>query len=230
VAALRHAKPVHPRGALLPARIERHGLPEPMGAAWLDEAGEGTALARISRSAGLPEGWPDVWGLALRTAPGPAGDPADLLMVTSFGAPVARWFLSPRRSPGGPLSALLPYVTAGGAPVLLGARLEDDRRLPPTVDDLAVALRDRPARFALLASTSRGPWSRYGTVTVGGGATADPGSGVPADPDGDLSYDPVLNPLPGLHLPAPLALARARAYAGARSGRRAAAGTLDLRP
>jgi len=232
LAMLRRAKPLHPKGVVLPAVVERHGLAEPIGAAWLDDAGTSTALARLSRSAGLPEGWPDAWGLSLRTAPAPDRSPADLLMVTSFAGPVARWLLSLRRRPGAPMSTVMPYATADGVRVLLGARMETPGRLPSDLPGLVAALRARPARFTLLAARPHRPWAPYGAVTVGGTA------GTPLDAvhhgkggaDGDLSYDPVLNRLPGLHLPTPLAHLRARGYAGARAGRGADAGSLDLRP
>jgi hypothetical protein len=232
LAVLRGAKPLHPKGVLLPALVERHGLADPVGAAWLDDAGTSTAAARLSRSAGLPERWPDVWGLSLRTAPPPDPSPADLLMVTSFAAPVARRLLSLHRRPGAPMSSVMPYVAPDGTRVLLGARIETEGRLPSDLAGLTAALRARPARFTLLAARSNGPWAPYGAVTVGGTAAAPLDAVRDGDggPDGDLSYDPVLNPLPGLRLPTSLAHLRARGYAGARVGRRADARTLDLRP
>jgi hypothetical protein len=55
-------------------------------------------------------------------------------------------------------------------------------------------------------------------VVVLGGPAVGSGDGLVAG-DADISFDPVINPLPGLSLPEPVATIRSRAYAGARAGR-----------
>ena len=71
VAARPAAKPLHPRGAVVRGDLRRSGAttsarPTRSGVPWLDEPGNDEVLVRQSRSVGLPEGLPDVHGLALR--------------------------------------------------------------------------------------------------------------------------------------------------------------------
>ncbi|MCW2813903.1 MAG: putative phosphodiesterase [Nocardioides sp.] len=116
------AKPMHPRGEVLVATLRRHGGAA-TGAAFLDEAGEDEVLVRFSRSVGLPAGWPDVNGLAIRV-PTPDGPQphADVLFAGTGQGAVSRWLFKPSRLHRGPfLGTLLPYRTPTG-PVLLGAR------------------------------------------------------------------------------------------------------------
>jgi hypothetical protein len=227
VARVRHRKPLHPRGLVVPALVERHGAAPPVGAAWVDEPGRDEGVVRLSRSAGLPAGWPDVWGLALRVAaPRATSGVADLLLGGAFAGPLGRHVLTLTRGPRAPLTTVLPYRTGTGRRVLLGALAPPDARggeeLPGARDRLAARLAAEPLRLVLAVSEPGTPWRRFGTLTVGGQAegTGDGGDDAGSD-DGRLSFDPVLNPLPGLVLPEPLATVRARAYAGARAGRRA---------
>jgi hypothetical protein len=223
VARLRHRKPVHPRGLVVPARLERFGLHEPTGSPWLDEPGTDTGVARISRSAGLPDGWPDVWGLALRlNAASSSSGVADLLLATSFAGPAGRHVLALRRGLQGPLSCLLPYRTTTGRLVVIGAPARS-AELPTDRDALGRSLGRGTLTLTLAVAEARQPWRPFGTLTLGGAVlgTGD-GHGEPED----VSYEPVLNRLPGLVLPEPVATVRSRAYAGARAGRRADPGTL----
>jgi hypothetical protein len=230
VARIRHRKPLHPRGVVLPARVDRTGSRTSFRAAWLDETGPLDGVVRLSRSAGLPDGWPDVWGLALRVdLPGGSPGVADLLLSTAWGGAVARHVLALRRSPRAPFTSVLPYRTPSGTSVLLAA-LGPQVDLPSDRAGLADALARTPWRLVLAVAAGEGPWEEYGELTVGGRALAT-GDGTRADDAAfDVSFDPVLNPLPGLRLPDPLAVIRARAYAGARRGRAAEPSTLRVSP
>ena len=223
VARLRHRKPLHPRGLVVPARLERHGLPRPVGSPWLDEPGTDTGVARISRSAGLPDGWPDVWGLALRldVAQSPSGV-ADLLLAGSFAGPVGRHALALRRGLRAPLTCVLPYRTANGQLVVIGAPARS-AALPSGRDALARSLERGTLEMTLAVAEPRRAWRPFGTLTLGG-AVLGTGDGH-SEPE-DISFEPVLNGLPGLTLPEPVATVRSRAYAGARAGRRADPATL----
>ncbi len=218
VARLRHRKPIHPRGLVVPARLVRHGLSAPLGASFLDEPGSDAGIARISRSAGLPEGWPDVWGLALRLDPAqaPSGI-ADLLLATAFAGPAGRHALALRRGLQAPLTCVLPYRTAAGRSVMIGVPERSDQ-LPSRRDDLAAHLAEHALTLTLAVAEPRRAWRPFGTLTVGGTVL---GTGDGHDEPEDVSFEPVLNPLPGLALPEPLATIRSRAYAGARAGRHA---------
>jgi hypothetical protein len=104
--------------------------------------------------------------------------------------------------------------------------------LPSGRTALAAALAGAPWQLTLAASTPTGSWMPFGSLTVRGPAlgTADGGlAGNGSGADG-VSFDPVVNPLPGLVLPEPLATVRARAYAGARRGRAADADALAALP
>jgi hypothetical protein len=227
VARLRHRKPVHPRGLVVPARLERRGAGAPLGAAFLDEPGSDRGVARISRSAGLPDGWPDVWGLALRLdlAQAPSGI-GDLLLAGAFAGPLARHGLALRRGLQAPLTCVLPYRTGTGRLVMIGAP-ERSRALPTRRDDLAAHLAAHTLTLELAVAEPRSSWRPFGTLTVGGAVL---GSGDGHEEPEDVSFEPILNPLPGLALPEPLATIRSRAYAGARRGRGADPATVRRLP
>src|SRR4051794_802394 len=78
LARLRHAKPMHPRGVLFRAVLDRQGLG--VGIPWLDETGTDDVLVRLSRGAGLPPRLPDLLGFALRL---PGEPPVDLLLSSA---------------------------------------------------------------------------------------------------------------------------------------------------
>ncbi len=230
VARVRHRKPIHPRGLVVPAHLVRHGLAGrggPLGAAFLDEPGSDAGIARISRSAGLPDGWPDVWGLALRLDPAQApSGVADLLLASSFAGPAGRHALALRRGLQAPLTCVLPYRTAAGRSVMIGAP-ERSVRLPSRRHDLAAHLAAHSVTLTLAVAEPRGPWRPFGTLTVGGAVL---GTGDGHHEPEDVSFEPVLNPLPGLVLPEPLATVRSRAYGGARAGRGADPATVHRLP
>lgn len=252
VARVRRRKPLHPRGLVVPARLVRHGLTEPIGASWVDEPGADEGVARISRSAGLPGGWPDVWGLALRLDPVQAASGvADLMLATSFAGRVLRHALALRRGLRAPLTCVLPYKTESGRSVMIGVP-EQSAELPTHLDELAAHLASSDLSLTLAVADEGRDWRPFGTLTVGGPVLGtgdgrdderddqqddeqdDGGSaerhGDAGHGNADVSFEPVLNPLPGLVLPEPLATIRSRAYAGARAGREADPGTVHRLP
>ena len=219
----RRRKPIHPDGAVLPGTLHRDGAPTSWGADWLDATGEHEATVRLSRSAGLRAPLPDVLGLAVRVHVD--GRPADLLMSSAGRGAVARHVLRPSRRPGRTVyTTLVPYRSSAGS-VLMAAEPVEPRDLPQRLDRMTADLTARPLTFRLLCARPRGEWETFGTLEVGGrdGSHARrPDGDLPAErpwPDAAVSYDPVLNPLPGLRLPGVLAGMRARAYADARRAR-----------
>jgi hypothetical protein len=172
VAALRPApKPLHPEGTVRAGVLRRFGSTHPSGASWLDEVGEDPVLVRRSRSVGLPDWAPDVLGLAVRV-PTADGGYGDLLFGTTGLGRLSRFLVLPSRSAyDRPMSTLLPYRTPSG-PVLLAAEHRD----AGTVD--------------LSWARGTGRWRRFATLRV---------SDAPApDADVPISFDVVLNTLPGL--------------------------------
>lgn len=218
-AAVRHDRPLHPKGALLTATVRRHGAPVPWGVPWLDEPGQDEALARVSRSVGLPAPWPDVLGLALRVpvhAPPTSGgrqpvaaqqpQVADLLFATTGLGTVGRFLLAPRRElAASPLSTLLPYRAPRGLVVLAATPADPGRPLPRDPEDLAAVAAAEPVELVLEAAAPTGPWRAFGLLLLTGPAD------VPLDPP--TAFDPVRRPLPGLEVPAALARLREPAYA-----------------
>ena len=161
-------KPLHPEGALRRATITRLGGPIRSGVPWIDDDGEDEALVRVSRALGLPESLPDIHGLAIRVEP--AGRPADLLLASTGLGRVTRFVLTAAKRPSGrPLTSLLPYRSPRG-PLLVAAAP------------------DSPRTFDLLWAGPVGPWHRFGRLELGE-AHGD---------DLQVSFDPVLNQLPGL--------------------------------
>ena len=207
VAAVRRARALHPRGAVVPATLRRLPHP-PTGIAWLDETEDARVSVRLSRAAGLPAPLPDVLGLAI-AVPLHGGRRGDLLLSTAGSRPLARHLLLPRRDPlRSAYTCLVPYSSAVG-PLMLAA-------LPPDSRDGGEALR-------LAWAAPRAPWQPFAELVLDGavGAAAD---------DPALDLDPVLNPLPGLRVPAALARLREPAYARSRRQRHAAGDASPVEP
>jgi hypothetical protein len=197
----RARKALHPRGEVLHGLIDRHGSTGRTGVAWLDEAGTDDVEVRFSRSLGLPAPHPDILGLALRipVVPGQFGD---VLLATTGTGFLGRYVLLPARQHAvRAYSSLFPYRTMAG-PLLLAAI--------PTAGN--------PRHFELAHSRPKGPWLSFGTLEVT--ETAHP------DHDPDLSFDPVLNVIPGLDSYDWAARLRRFAYAASRRARQHRKGRL----
>jgi hypothetical protein len=169
----RGKKALHPRGEVLEGLIGRRGAVGRTGVAWLDEAGTNHVAVRLSRSLGLPAPRPDILGLALRvpTQPGKFGD---VLLATTGTGLLGRYVLLPTRRHGlRAYTSLFPYRTPAG-PLLLAAM--------PTAGS--------PRHYELTYSRPAGQWLPFGTLEV----TQTTYRGH----DLDLSFDPVLNVVPGL--------------------------------
>ncbi len=134
-------KPLHPRGEVWTARVVRHGSDLPTGVPWFDEVGTEPALVRLSAGAGLPTGWPDVRGLALRVTV--ADHAADLLLATTGLGPLGRLVPLPATDTATrPYTSLIPYRGPDGAVEL-------------------AAIPRGPGRFALCHATLTGPWHEF---------------------------------------------------------------------
>lgn len=220
-ARLRGAKPLHPRGVVLRASISRHGAPTRWGVPWLDSPGEDVGVARLSRSVGMPPGWPDVMGLAIRFG---GADRAlhDLVIAGTGSGPLSRFVFAPQVQFATTYSSVMPYRTPLG-PAVLGAFATGDRLLPGDPDEAARETAREPLVLSLKVASPTGPWRTFGTLSLGGAATET------LDPR--LAVDPVLRPLPdGLALTGPLARVRSVSYRYARSGRGATAEDLAAQP
>lgn len=169
----RSRKPLHPEGQVVTGRLIRTGGDEPAGVPWLDSVGDDEVLVRFSRAVGLPRALPDIHGIAVRV---PKEDGfADLLLATTGLGRLTRFVLTAGYDVGSrPLTTLLPYRGPDG-PVLIAARAADEAS-------------DTSPVFELLWSRGLGAWVPFARLSV---------SEV-AGPDPAISFDPVLNSLPGL--------------------------------
>lgn len=191
----RRVKPLHPEGVLHRATLTRFGSPVPTGMAWLDETGRDEALVRVSRAVGLPAPLPDIHGLAIRVAP--EGTPSDVLLAGTGLGLLSRYLLLPSRTPTGhPLTTLLPYRSPRG-PLLLGVVPESERR------------------FGLCWAAPLGPWTFFATLELG----------ESLGDDTRVSFDPVVQPLPGTRQYAWVSRLREPAYRTARRRSHRSTGT-----
>lgn len=205
VARLRSGKPMHPRGAVFSAVLERHGIAAPWGVPWLEEAATQSGVVRLSRGAGLPAPLPDLLGLAVRL-PSDAGVPIDLLLTTTGRGAVTRLLPAFRRDTAAVYSSIMGYRSDAGT-VRVAAFPEGDD-VPSEPAPLADAVSRDGLSFTLAVARGRGAWVPFGRLVLG------EASG-PLDPA--IRFDAVLHPPPGLVADGPMARFRAPAYAKARA-------------
>lgn len=203
---LRPDRPIHPSGVALAGMIDRRPGGRASGIAWVDSQGTSPVKARLSRSLGTPRGWPDIIGLALRISTG-AG-PADVLLASTLLPWPGRLLLVPHRyASRSNLTSLMPYKGAGG-PVVLAARTEPPSVcLPAAPEAFRDALGSGTWTLGLYHARPTGPWTRFGTLTLG------------LDPDEEdtaLRFDPLMHTLPGAGTYAWTSRLREPSYAAAR--------------
>ena len=207
VAAARRGKAVHPDGVVYSARLIVSGSPAaPRGAELLTEPGEHLALARFSRSVGVPRPIPDLLGMSIRVLDvyGP-GRHQDFMLVTSADLPVVHHaFLPATDVQQRPYTSSLPY-RAGGARFLVGA-LPDPGSPRPSGDDefdrLDRAARTGRLRFRLAVARMMGRFAPVAELWIG--------ARLPAELDA-LRFNP-FNTGGGLEPAGSLNEARDRAY------------------
>jgi hypothetical protein len=184
---LRPDRPIHPAGVALTGTVERRPGSVGSGIPWIDSAGIQMVSGRLSRSLGMPPGWPDILGLALRITT--ETGPADVLLASTPMSWPGRLVLTAHRyASNSRLTSLMPYKGPKG-PVLLAARPENTGKgLPATPDAFRRALATGTWTLGLYHARPTGRWIRFGTLVL----TLDPGKS-------DLStrFDPLMHPLPG---------------------------------
>ena len=206
LARRRRGKPMHPRGAVLDAVLERAGGPAGWGVPWLAGSGEQVALVRLSRGAGLPAPLPDLLGLAVRL-PGDGG-PIDLLLSSTGKSRFGRLVPVPRRDTAAVYSSIMGYRSDTGT-LRLAAFPEADR-VPSEPRPLERSVARNGLRFTLAAARGLGPWQPFDRLTL---------TGPLPSLDPDVRFDAVQNPPPGMVADGPIARFRAPAYARARAAR-----------
>jgi len=207
LARWRNGKPMHPRGAVFDAVLERHGADRPWGVPFLDATARDDVVVRLSRGAGLPAPLPDLLGLAVRLDDGSSA-PVDLLLSTTGRGALTRVVPALRRDTASVYCSIMAYSSAAG-PVRLAA-LPTSEGIPSEPGPLAGAVRRRPLVFVLAASRGLGAWRPFARLTIADAVR-------PLDPE--LRFDAVRHPPPGLTPDGPLARFRAPAYAAAQAAR-----------
>lgn len=192
VAALRPAaKPLHPRGMTSSAVLVRHGKLAQARSSGVPWLDEAGRDAALVRTS-KAVGLPGTWPdvLGLAVRIACRGRVTDLLLATTGWRPFTRFLLRPARNPDGAFyGSLLPYRSAAG-PLSLGA----------------VAM-DKDS-WVLLWAHGRDSWVPFGTIRRDSAIT-----------DEDISFDPVLNGVPGLPQYDAVARLRCPSYRAARRSR-----------
>lgn len=207
LARWRGGKPMHPRGAVFGAVLERHGGEPPWGVPFLDAVAREDVVVRLSRGAGLPAPLPDLLGLAVRLH-GDSAAPVDLLLSSTGRGRLTRVVPALRRDAASAYCSIMAYRSDAG-PIRIAALPIGDG-VPSDPGPLAAAARRRPLVFALAAARGLGAWRPFARLVVGEPVR-------PLDPD--LRFDAVRHPPPGLVPDGPLARFRAPAYAAAQAAR-----------
>ncbi|MET3904341.1 hypothetical protein [Paenarthrobacter sp. 4246] len=188
IKAARPHRPIHPQGIRLVGTLERDpGARQLSGIPWLDTAGTSEVEARLSRSIGLPDGFPDIIGLAVRFTE--QDTLADMLLATTGPTGIGRFILRLRRDAAAAVfSSMMPYRSETG-PVLIAARtIDGPAKLPMEPDAFRSLLGNETWTLELHHASPLGPWTRFGTLTL---TLADS-----LGEDTAERFDPVLNPLP----------------------------------
>lgn len=208
VARWRRGRPLHPRGVVLDAVLERHGSAPPFGVPWLDAVGTDEVVVRLSRGAGLPAPLPDVLGLAIRMT-GDAGTPVDLLLSTSGRGPITRRVPVLRSEATATYGSIMAYRSTVG-PVRIAA-VPEARGLPSDPQPVARTADAGGIVFGLAAAVGAEEWRPFARLRT---------TGVRRPLDLPLRFDAVRNAPPGLPATGPMARFRAPAYATARAAGR----------
>jgi hypothetical protein len=156
---------IHSKGTTVAARLQVPGGAG-LGVPLLDQPGSHEALARFSRSLGLPSRLPDVLGLAVRVldAHGP-GAHQDLLLDATLSLPLARRLPLPQYDFLGSVYSSLTDYELGGVRHLLGV-LPDDAA-PPTRTPSELAGRGDGARLRLALATGAASWRELAVLELG---------------------------------------------------------------
>jgi len=196
-------RPLHPTGVVLSGTLHLEAPGAPGGAA-LGAPTVHDVVVRISRGGGLPEPWPDLFGLAVHWTDD--GRPQDLLLSATGLGRATRFLLAPRRRPlAGAYGTLMPFRDLDGRPVMLAAVPAvahcPSRERTTGLQHLA------DTELLLLSAHPAGRWRRLGLLRCGRALDTDA-----------LRTDPVLHVPGALGTYAWAAALRAPSYRAARGG------------
>ena len=172
LAAVRRGKAVHPHGIVYEARLEIAGDPAaPQAAELLARRGEHRALARFSRSLGVPRPIPDLLGISIRVPDAyGSGSHQDFLLVTSADYPLVHHIFLPARDvQQRPYTSGLPY-RAKDELFLVGVLPRRSSPRPRGEDEferLDAAAATGLLAFDLAVSRMTGRFQPVGTLQIG---------------------------------------------------------------
>lgn len=206
LARVRHARVFHPNGIPLAGRFRAVPAYEP-----LFGSGDRAVIGRLSKGTGLPDGVPDVLGLAIRILDRD-DNPWDFALATTgqgnltrFAITVARGWKSAR------YGTLLPYRLGDAGLAWIFAEPTPDQPDTPSLGAMEEHLREHLALFELKAAGFGSAPGTFGELSL---RTAEPGE-YRTD-----FFDPMLNHPPEVGLvPNIVARVRELAYTGSRHGR-----------
>jgi hypothetical protein len=205
VAQWRQARALHPRGEVFAAELTL-----PQGWPGVVQPGRDPVarqvIVRMSKGGGLPGGWPDVLGLAVRVDD-PSG-PVDLLLSTTGRGRLTRWLPVPRRdwSRGTIYGSIMPFRS--GTSVFSVAAIPDQRPVPSSLQALVHAVQAEPFGLTLVTAAPMRDWQPLGRLVL-----------TEHRPGVRVSFDPIVNAHPHLTpIPRTLSVVRKLAYAGSRRG------------
>lgn len=177
----------------------------------LSEPGPYPVVARLSRGLGLPQGLPDVLGLAIKIPDvyGPGAD-QDLLFASSPGAPVLRRAAAPATGFfATTFSSLLPYQVGDRSRLYLGAIPDTSVDVGGTgFDEAEDAAAAGTLRFQIALAGLTEPWEPFGVLYL-----------TRCVEDRDVQFSP-WNTGGGIRPAGPLNALREAAYFGAQLTRR----------
>ncbi|MBF6327310.1 phosphodiesterase [Nocardia transvalensis] len=208
LARLRHARVFHPEG--LPLTGALHAVDDDY--ARLIGGRDKTVLARMSKATSMPDGIPDVLGLALRVLDW-RDRPWDLALATTGTGTLGRFLLRPVRSwAEARYGSLMAYSLFDGPAEWIFATPDSAQPQSVSLDALCEYRDGHRLEFVLRAAPLRGSARTLAEITV-----SRPEIGEHAAPG---FFDPVLNrPSEVRLLPQVVASVREWAYAGSRRGR-----------
>ncbi|WP_306360765.1 phosphodiesterase [Nocardia sp. CC227C] len=169
-------------------------------------------LARISKGVGLPDGVPDVLGLAVRVLDR-HDRPWDLAPATTGTGALSRFLITPALGwSSAYYGSLMAYRFGGGPVEWIFAEPDAAQPESPSLGAMSTHVRGHRLGFTLQAAPLFGPKRTLAEITV-----AEPEIGEHAGPG---FFDPVRNLPPEVELlPRPVTAVREWAYTGSRRGR-----------
>ena len=204
----RHERILHPDGRSFDGELQVWGPDgEPTGANLIDTPGRHPVTARVSKGAGTPRHWPDLFGLAVRVHGPVAGAKVDLLLSTAGRGRLSRHVPTPRWGFDTHYGSILAYRTGSEPPrkIYLAAVPDPDGpALGRTLESVVAATRHGGARLLLALLDADGGLRPFGRLVID--------TALPAEADAALAFDPVRNTTPDLHPTGLVHASRAAAY------------------